>query len=74
MYAKDVYKQIEKKEIDTGLVDHAAVADAGIDWRRIELGKQLFNSAACRLNKIDPETALRHYTQGLIDSIEASKV
>lgn len=74
MYAKDVYKQIQKKEIETeGRVDHASieqVADSIED--ELALGKQLFEiSAACRLKKIDPETALRRYTQNLVDALES---
>lgn len=74
MYAKDVYKQIQKKNMDTkGVVDHAVVADVADSIEdEFSLGKQLFElSAACRLKKIDPETALRRYTQGLVDSIES---
>lgn len=74
MYAKDVYKQIQKKNIDVaGLFEHAAVeATADTFDDEVALGKQLFElSAACRLRKIDPESALRRYTQNIVDTLES---
>ena len=37
------------------------------------LGKQLFEiAAACRIKKIEPESALRRYAQSVVDQLEES--
>ena len=73
MYAKDIYKQIQKMAIPLeGLVDQDAI-DAASDKMsdEVALGKQLFElAAACRSRGIDPESALRRHTQNLVDKIE----
>jgi XTP/dITP diphosphohydrolase/tetrapyrrole methylase family protein/MazG family protein len=74
MYAKDIYKQIQKQNMNvTGLIDHRQIektAETIADERA--LGEQLFQiTAACRLKKLDPESALRRFAQGLVDEIEA---
>lgn len=72
MYAKDVYKQIQKQQMPAEtVIDQAAidVAADGID--EASLGKQLFEiAAACRAKGIDPESALRRYTQNVVDTLE----
>lgn len=73
MYAKDVFKQIQKQEMaaDT-VIDRAAVERAGQHFEdEAALGKQLFEiAAACRAKKLDPESALRRYTQQVVDQLE----
>lgn len=73
MYAKDVFKQIEKQEMDAdAVIDPAGIKKAGDSFAdEDELGKQLFEiAAACRGKKIDPESALRRYTQRVVDQLE----
>jgi XTP/dITP diphosphohydrolase/tetrapyrrole methylase family protein/MazG family protein len=74
MFAKDVYKQIQKQGLNVdGLIDHGEIecrAETIADERAV--GEQLFQlAAACRIKKIDPESALRRFAQGLVDEIEA---
>ena len=74
MYAKDVYKQIQKQKMEAGhLVDEASVrARAGDFETEEELGRLLFEiAAACRLKKLDPESALRRHAQGIVDGLES---
>ena len=76
MYAQDVYKQIQKQKMDaSGVIDAdgiAMTAQALAD-DELALGKQLFEiAAACRIKKLEPETALRRYAQNVVDQLEAS--
>lgn len=74
MYAKDVFKQIQKQEMKADdLLDSAAIeSTAGSFGDEAELGKQLFEiAAACRLKKLDPETALRRHAQRIVDELES---
>lgn len=76
MYAKDVYKQIQKQAMSAdALIDRAvieAVAEAMDD--EASVGQRLFEiAAACRARGIDPESALRRYTQEIVDRLEASE-
>ncbi|MFO8026741.1 MAG: MazG family protein [Opitutales bacterium] len=73
MYAKDVYKQIQKQELEAAhLVDEASVRAAADSFAtEEELGRKLFEiAAACRLNRLDPESALRRHAQGIVDALE----
>jgi XTP/dITP diphosphohydrolase/tetrapyrrole methylase family protein/MazG family protein len=74
MYAQDVYKQIQKEQMDAaGVVDEGAVSmtAAALAADEIALGKQLFEiAAACRSKKLDPEAALRRYAQNVVDQLE----
>lgn len=73
MYAKDVFKQIEKQEMDAdAVIDPAGIKKARDSFAdEDELGKQLFEiAAACRGKKIDPESALRRYAQRVADQLE----
>jgi XTP/dITP diphosphohydrolase/tetrapyrrole methylase family protein/MazG family protein len=73
MYAKDVFKQIQKQEMSAGAVlDEVAIERAGGRFEdEAALGKQLFEiAAACRAKKLDPESALRRYTQRVVDQLE----
>ena len=76
MYAQDVYKQILKEnmdatdEIDAGGIAMTAQALADDE---LALGKQLFEiAAACRIKKLEPETALRRYAQNVVDQLESN--
>lgn len=73
MFAQDVYKQIVKKEMETGdLLDREAIIREGKDLDAEAIGARLFEiAAACREHKLDPETLLRRYTQRLVDTLEA---
>lgn len=74
MYAQDVYKQIQKEQMDAaGVVDEGAVSmtAAALAADEFALGKQLFEiAAACRSKKLDPEAALRRYAQNVVDQLE----
>ncbi len=73
MYAKDVYKQIQKKEMAADdLIDQGAIdlVEASIDEDGV--GKQLFEiAAACRAKGLDPESELRRYAQSIFDTLES---
>ena len=72
MFAKDVYKQIQKLELPVeAIIDQKAIDAVSATLDEVTLGKQLFEIAAsCRAKGIDPESALRRYTQKLVDSLE----
>ncbi|MFT4901390.1 MAG: MazG family protein [Lentimonas sp.] len=72
MYAKDVFKQIQKQSMDVaGVVDLDAILAQTEALDDARLGQQLFEiAAACRGRGIDPESALRRYTQGIVDALE----
>ena len=72
MFAKDVYKQIQKLALPVeAVIDQTAIKTLSDTLDEATLGKQLFEiAAACRANGIDPESALRCYTQKLVDSLE----
>ena len=72
MFAKDVYKQIQKLELPVEtIIDQKAIDAVSATLDEVTLGKQLFEiAAACRAKGIDPESALRSYTQKLVDSLE----
>ncbi|MDQ8207823.1 MazG family protein [Coraliomargarita sp. SDUM461003] len=72
MYAKDVYKQIQKQQmLAETVIDQVAIDAAADSIDEASLGKQLFEiAAACRAKGIDPESALRRYTQNVVDTLE----
>ena len=72
MFAKDVYKQIQKLALPAeAAIDQAAIKMLSDTLDEATLGKQLFEiAAACCAKGIDPESALRCYTQKLVDSLE----
>lgn len=72
MFAKDVYKQIEKHAMPVdGLIDVSAIAARAESIDAAHLGEELFQiAAACRAKGIDPESALRAYTQKVVDTLE----
>ncbi len=72
LYAKDVYKQIQKGKLDTGSeLDEEKLTELSKSLNEEEAGALLFEiAAACRLAAIDPESALRRYSSNLIDKIK----
>jgi XTP/dITP diphosphohydrolase/tetrapyrrole methylase family protein/MazG family protein len=75
MYAKDVFKQIEKQSMPADeVIDLTAIEAQANAINEHTLGKKLFEiAAACRKKGIDPESALRHYTQKVVDTLEAAE-
>ena len=74
MFAKDVFKQIQKQSMPAGeLIDLAAIDALSDTLDEATVGKQLFEiEAACRSKGIDPESALRRYAQKLVDTLEST--
>ena len=72
LYAREVFKQIEKKRLAAdGVVDGAVIAALAQGLDEKTAGKKLFElAAACRTAGIDPESALRRYTHGVTDAVE----
>lgn len=72
MFALDVFKQIRKRRMDSaGVIDESAIGAKAQELDEATVGQQLFEiAAACRLRKIDPESALRRYTQEVMDELE----
>ncbi len=72
MFAKDVYKQIQKQNMDAkDVIDQTAIDTVGDTIDEDNLGKQLFEiAAACRAKGLDPESALRRYAQNVVDTLE----
>jgi len=72
MYAKDVFKQIQKQDMSVeGVIDHTAIDVVSESLDEATLGKQLFEiAAACRSQGLDPESALRRYAQNVVDTLE----
>lgn len=71
--ARDVFKQIHKKQLPApASVDQNAIEALSARLSEEEAGKRLFElAAACRLAGIDPESALRRFTQTVQDQTEA---
>ena len=72
LQARDVYKQIQKQELDPEeLADSQTISDSSTGLTEEMAGKKLFElAAACRVAGIDPESALRRYSAKIVDSIE----
>ena len=72
LFARGVYKELVKKGlIETSELDRAAIQDSAQRLDEVTLGRDLFNlAAAARERGIDPESALRRFTQSLIDRHE----
>jgi len=75
MFAQDVYKQIQKQRMDAGdVIDEGGIemTAAALAADEAALGKQLFEiAAACRIKKLDAESALRRYAQNVVDQLES---
>jgi len=72
LYAREVYKQIDKQRLPLdGEFQPAAIAAKSDGLDEVAAGQQLFEwVAACRKAGIDPESALRRFTHRVIDTIE----
>jgi len=72
--ARDVYKQIQKQDLDVGTeIDQVNIESTSEELTEAAVGKALFEiAAACRVAGIDPESALRRYSNQIVDSIEDS--
>ncbi|MBC2595304.1 MazG family protein [Ruficoccus amylovorans] len=71
--AREVFKQITKKHLPAPpSVDQARIESLSKQLTEPEAGQRLFElAAACRLAGIDPESALRRFTQTVQDQTEA---
>ncbi len=74
--ARDVYKTLAKKHAlptESGVHDEFAVERLADGLTETEAGRKLFElAAACRRAGIDPESALRHHTNRVIEAAEAA--
>ncbi len=72
LYARDVYKQVVKGNINTeGVLDDDKISEQGNKLNELEAGALLFDIvAACRKAEIDPESALRRYADNVIKKLE----
>ncbi len=73
MFAVDIFKQIQKKELSTGpLVDRESIQTMADSMDEETAGALLFEvAAACRSKGIDPESALRRYARAVQYETEA---
>jgi XTP/dITP diphosphohydrolase/tetrapyrrole methylase family protein/MazG family protein len=73
MFAVDIFKQIEKKDLPTGeLVERDSIAEMAESLDEETTGALLFEiAAACRTKGIDPESAVRRYARRVQDETEA---
>ncbi|MDP4609743.1 MAG: MazG family protein, partial [Opitutales bacterium] len=75
MFAQDVYKQIKKQGMDAAeVIDEGGIemTAAALAADEVALGKQLFEiAAACRIKKLDAESALRRYAQSVVDQLDS---
>ncbi len=73
MFAVDIYKQIQKKELPTGpLVDRESIEKMADSIDEETAGALLFEiAAACRSKGIDPESAVRRYARSVQYESEA---
>lgn len=71
LYAREVFKQIRKKEMDTAdTVDMDYVSSIAEGLSEETAGRMLFEiAAACREAGIDPESALRRHSTGIVDGV-----
>jgi XTP/dITP diphosphohydrolase/tetrapyrrole methylase family protein/MazG family protein len=74
LMAREVWKQIAKKELNAGpTVDRARVSSQSKVLNETEAGRRLFELvAACREAGIDPDSALRRYTETVQQYAEQS--
>ena len=73
MFAVDIFKQIQKKELSTGpLVDRESIQTMADSMDEETAGALLFEvAAACRSKGIDPESALRRHARAVQYETEA---
>jgi MazG family protein len=74
MFAEAIWKQIGKKKLPAeGVVDGSTVASLASDLTDDELGRRLFElAAAARAHGLDPEGALRRYSDRVMSAIEGN--
>ncbi len=74
LYARDVFKKMGKNGLtDDSLLNSSKLKTLAEPLNEGLAGAMLFElAAACRLAKIDPESALRRYTNRLIEKIESA--
>lgn len=74
LFAKHTFKQIQKQSLAaTAQLDTAHIERCAEALDEASLGQQLFAlAAAARLKGMDPESALRRYSQNLVDELEAA--
>ena len=72
LYARDVFKQIQKMDLDPSeTLDVEVIGKNASEVTEDSAGKALFEwVAACRLSGIDPESALRRFSNKVIESFE----
>ena len=73
MFAVDIFKQIQKKQLSTGpLVDRESIQTMADVMDEETAGALLFEvAAACRSKGIDPESAIRRYARAVQYETEA---
>ncbi len=72
LYAREIFKQIEKKQLPAaGCVNRENIAALAEGLDEAEAGRRLFElAAACRVAKIDPESALRRHARAVTEQVE----
>ena len=73
MFAVDIFKQIEKKDLPTGeSIDRDSIGEIAETLDEETAGALLFEiAAACRVKGIDPESAVRRYARSVQNETEA---
>lgn len=73
LFACSVYKQLSKHDVllPDALVDERAIRELSQNLDAVTAGKLLFElTSACRIAKIDPESALRRHAERVVDTAE----
>lgn len=73
LHARELYKQIEKKQLDCGVVlDTDYIASLSDGLSEASAGRMLFEmAAACRKAGVDPESALRRHSRTVMEEVNA---
>ena len=73
LFARSVFKQLSKLDVSLSneLVDEGVIARLSENLDAATAGKLLFElTSACRIAKIDPESALRRHAERVVDTAE----
>lgn len=73
LFARSVFKQLSKLDVSLSneLVDEGVIATLSENLDVATAGKLLFElTSACRIAKIDPESALRRHAERVVDTAE----
>ncbi len=72
LFAREVFKQIEKKRLPAErVVDRAAIAAMAKGLDEKTAGEKLFElAAACRLAGIDPDSAVRRHAREVMNAVD----